>query len=106
MGNDKAEKGEAREPYSDEDKLILRDHLAIDRTVLANERTLLSYVRTALAFFIAGVGVLHFFPDPMAQLLGWTMVPAGIVTLIIGAYRYNKMRHAANSMHDKDPLKH
>ena len=106
MGNDKAGKDGARKPYSDEDKLILRDHLAIDRTELANERTLLAYVRTALAFFIAGVGLLHFFPDAVAQMLGWTMVPAGIATLVIGAYRYNKMRHAANSMHDKDPLKH
>ena len=28
--------------------MILRDHLAYDRTVLANERTLLSYLRSAI----------------------------------------------------------
>ena len=30
------------------EELILRDHLALDRTRLANERTLLAYLRTAL----------------------------------------------------------
>jgi len=34
------------------DQLILRDHLALDRTELANERTLLAYIRTSLALFL------------------------------------------------------
>ena len=36
-------------------ELILRDRLAIDRTVLANERTLLAYIRTALTLFLVGI---------------------------------------------------
>lgn len=37
-------------PYSkfDTDDLILRDQLAIDRTLLANERTLLAYLRSGV----------------------------------------------------------
>ncbi len=35
--------------------LILRDELAINRTILANEATLLAYVRSALTLIIAGV---------------------------------------------------
>jgi hypothetical protein len=34
--------------------MILRDHLAYDRTVLANERTLLAYIRTSIALFTMG----------------------------------------------------
>ena len=35
--------------------LILREKLAIERTVMANDRTFLSFVRTALYFAIAGI---------------------------------------------------
>lgn len=37
------------------EELILRDHLAIDRTVLANERTYLSYMRTVVSFLVAAL---------------------------------------------------
>ena len=37
--------------------LILREKLAIERTVMANDRTFLSFVRTALYFAIAGISI-------------------------------------------------
>ena len=47
-------------PYTGlEDQLILRDHLAADRTILANERTFLAYIRTALTLFVAGLSFVH-----------------------------------------------
>lgn len=36
------------------DEMILRDHLAHERTVLANERTFLAYVGTAIALLAGG----------------------------------------------------
>ena len=42
------------EEFYSREELILRDHLALDRTRLANERTLLSYLRTALMLMVAG----------------------------------------------------
>ena len=46
---------EKQTPYQIIDgQLILRDHLAADRTVLANERTFLAYIRTTLTLFVAG----------------------------------------------------
>ena len=49
-------------PYSrfEGEDLILRDELAIDRTLLANERTLLAYLRAAVSLVIAGVSIIHF----------------------------------------------
>ncbi len=44
----------------DPEELVLRDHLAIDRTAMANERTFLAYVRTALALLVIGVTFPHF----------------------------------------------
>ncbi|MCX6024563.1 MAG: DUF202 domain-containing protein [Chloroflexi bacterium] len=67
-----------RTPYDrfSEEEMILRDHLAVDRTILANERTLLSYVRTALGLVAAGFTLLHFFDGSTTTVLGW-LLPRG-----------------------------
>ena len=83
-------------PYSkfDEHKLILRDELAIDRTVLANERTMLSYLRSGVALGIAGVSIMHFANDGWFWGLGIACIPVGVVTSIIGVIRYRRMEKA------------
>lgn len=78
-------------PYSkiEPEKMILRDHLARDRTELANERTLLSYIRTAVAFLAAGGTLLKFFPgDRFLQLLGAFLLLIGTLCLAIGIWRF------------------
>jgi putative membrane protein len=84
------------EPYSKYcgDDLILRDELAIDRTLLANERTLLSYLRSAVALFIAGVTIMHFSNEAWFSVLGFVCIPSGIITSIIGVARYRKMNQS------------
>ena len=74
------------------DELILRDHLAAGRTDLANERTLLAYIRTALAVFAAGVTFVHFFDSVWLDILGWAIVPVGILILVVGVVRFERMR--------------
>lgn len=37
--------------------LILREKLAIERTVMANQRTFLSFIRTSLYFAVAGLSI-------------------------------------------------
>jgi putative membrane protein len=80
-------------PYSKycADNLILRDELAIDRTLLANERTLLSYLRFAVALLIAGVSIIHFSNEGWFWVLGLACIPTGIITGIIGVARYRRM---------------
>jgi putative membrane protein len=80
------------QPYGKfaEDELILRDHLAIDRTALANERTLLAYIRTALAISIAGASLIHFFDSALTTILGIALIPIGVITLLIGIFRHRK----------------
>ena len=50
-------------PYDnfDAQEFILRDWLALDRTVLANERTFLAYGRTSLGLFLSGVTLIKVF---------------------------------------------
>jgi len=66
------------------------DILASYRTILANERTVLSYVRTALTMFVAGVTFVRFFDSTIVHVIGWTLMPLGLITLLVGVYRYNR----------------
>jgi len=77
-----------------EDELILRDRLAIERTLLANERTLLAYLRSGAGLLIAGISITHFSQQGWFWAAGIVCVPAGIVTGIIGAARYRRMNRA------------
>lgn len=75
----------------DGNDLILRDELAIDRTLLANERTLLAYLRSGMALLIAGVSIMHFSHEGWFWAAGVACIPIGIITGIVGVARYRKM---------------
>ncbi|MDX1650394.1 MAG: DUF202 domain-containing protein [Myxococcota bacterium] len=77
-------------PYRDvrPASLILRDHLAADRTVLANERTFLAYLRTAFAFAVGGATLVHFVDRGWAAAAGGAMIPLGGVLLAWGVHRF------------------
>jgi putative membrane protein len=45
--------------FVNDEKIILRDYLALERTRLANSRTLLSFIRTSLYMFLGGMGFLE-----------------------------------------------
>ena len=83
-------------PYTrfDRDSLILRDILAIDRTVMANTRTFLSYIRTSLTLFIAGVTFIQFFESRIIFLIGWLFVPLSGVVFLLGALYYTRMKRS------------
>lgn len=78
-------------PYSkiNPDDMILRDHLAYDRTVLANERTLLAYLRTAIALLAAGGTLVKIFPDEASMVvLGGVLLALGLLTSVAGIWRF------------------
>lgn len=75
-----------------EEELLLRDHLAIYRTVLANERTLLAYTRTALAMVVVGVSVAQFGDWKASAWLGWGMALGGVALQCLGLSRYRTIR--------------
>ena len=49
--------------------LILRDHLALDRTRLANRRTMLAYLRTALMLLVSGATLVKVFHSEMVMII-------------------------------------
>ena len=75
-------------------ELILRDQLAIDRTLLANERTLLSYLRSGVALFIAGLSIIHFSHELWFTVMGFLCLPGGIATVFFGITRFKRMGSA------------
>jgi len=83
----------AQNPYRRfiREELILRDELAIDRTILANERTILAYLRGALTLVIAGITFLQFFDEGMLLYVGIFCIPLGLTVGIFGVLRYLKM---------------
>ena len=69
--------------------MILRDHLARDRTVLANERTLLAYIRTAIALLAGGGTLLKLFWGNLAiVVVGGFLLAFGAATIAVGVWRF------------------
>lgn len=75
-----------------ERELILRDELAIDRTILANERTILSYLRAAMTLVIAGLTFLHLFHLQWLGILGIALLPLGFGVGLFGTIHYRRMK--------------
>ncbi|MCB9846417.1 MAG: DUF202 domain-containing protein [Phycisphaeraceae bacterium] len=69
----------------------LRDHLAVDRTVLANERTLLAYIRTALALVVVGASALKFFDDLLLEAIGALFIALGLGAATLGVFRFRRV---------------
>lgn len=85
--------------------LILRDHLAADRTILANERTFLAYIRTALTLFVAGLSFVHFdiLNRPLIDgIIGSLFMVIGFITFLLGLYRYNNMKSLIREIKQKE----
>lgn len=79
-----------RDPYEGllRKEMIVRDHLALDRTRLANERTLLAYLRSGVALVLAGATLLHFSQGTWLEWVGLACIPVGILTLAFGSWRF------------------
>lgn len=73
------------------EELILRDHLAIDRTAMANEVSFLAYIRTSLTILVGGVTLIHFFSNYLFHILGWVAIEISVITIIIGFFRFKQM---------------
>ena len=80
-------------PYEKFEKteLILRDELAIDRTLLANERTLLAYLRSGVALLITGISIIHFSQESWFHVVGFICIPCAVAVSVAGWLRFRKM---------------
>ena len=85
----------SEEPYvpyeKDHEQMILRDYLAVDRTMMANETSFMSYIRTSLTMIAAGATLIKFFTEPTMQALGWAFIVIGGWMAIHGYQRFRQV---------------
>lgn len=89
-------------PQREDQKRILRDYLAYDRTVMANDRSLLAFARTGLTSIVTGLAFLKFITADWAQSVGWALIAAGPVIIIAGVWRFVQFRR--RYYHEMDEL--
>ncbi len=81
--------------------LILREKLALERTVMANDRTLLSFIRTGLYFSIAGITINELLQPSYGlalEIFFWVVAALIIVAGVI-KYRRQKKKIEDNRKH-------
>lgn len=85
--------------FDNEERMILRDHLAMERTKLANERTLLSYLRSSLYLLLGGVGLIgiqeKMFED--LRIVGYIALGLSVIFLVVGIIRYIQLKRHLHS---------
>jgi len=68
--------------------LILREKLALQRTVMANQTTLLAFIRTAMYFLVAGISIHNLLDFRYSQYVQFTFIVIAIFLLLIGFANY------------------
>jgi putative membrane protein len=91
------------EDFKIKEEIILRDHLALERTKLANERTLLSYIRTSLYLLLGGLAFLGMKDLERIKNLGYFSLALSIILLIIGILRFYQLKKHLQKMYDIIP---
>lgn len=87
--------------FQNQDAIILRDYLAMERTKLANERTLLSYIRSSLYLLLGGIALLQLQGFESIRFLGYVSLALTVILLIIGIYRYQKLNRQLNTYYQQ-----
>jgi|SRR5690606_6905446 len=68
--------------------LILRERLAIQRTIMANQSTFLSFLRTSMYFAVAGVSLDQLVKLPGGHIIEYIFLVISAVVLVAGVINY------------------
>ncbi len=72
--------------------LILRERLALQRTILANQSTFLSFLRTSMYFFIAGLSLESLLKIDDKFMIEWFLFISSFVIFCVGVFNYFKQK--------------
>ena len=70
--------------------LILRERLAIQRTILANQSTFLAFLRTSMYFLIAGLSLKNVLKIDNSIIIEIVLFSVSCIILLIGLVNYFK----------------
>ena len=77
--------------------LILRENLALQRTILANQSTFLSFLRTSMYFLVAGLSINNLFKMEDGALVYQIMFySVSVVILAYGIFNYLRQNRKIN----------
>lgn len=83
--------------FQNNEKIILRDYLALERTKLANERTLFAFIRTSLYLLLAGLTLIQLKTFASVLWIGILSIFFSIILIGIGIVRYKKLKKQLNT---------
>jgi len=87
--------------FEPDQKVILRDYLAIERTRLANERTLMSYIRSSLYLLLGGIAFFQLKEFPNFKYLAILSLVFCIIFFVIGIYRFTLLKKSLKQLYYK-----
>jgi putative membrane protein len=78
------------DPYKEftREEMILRDWLALDRTVFANKRTFLAYGRTAVALIALGIALVKLIDHQLVEIGGYFLMGFGVLVFFVGLQEF------------------
>ncbi len=79
--------------------LILRERLALQRTILANQTTFLAFLRTSMYFFIAGLSLESLLKVDYSFAIEIFFFSSSFVLFLIGVFNYFKHKRM---IHDNE----
>ena len=79
-------------PFRNREPLILRDHLALERTRLSNERTLMSYIRSSLYLLIGGIALIQIEGYGDLLYVGYLALLLCVLFVVVGFFRFMRLR--------------
>ncbi len=85
--------------YNNKEKIILRDHLAIERTILSNERTLLSYIRISIYLTLGGLFIINMSDVNIFWVAYLLFIISGFI-ITFGLIRYFILRNKLRNFYD------
>ena len=90
--------------FQNQEDIILRDYLALERTKLANERTLLSYIRSSLYLLIGGIALIQLEGFESIHFLGYVSLILTVLFLVIGVQRFYKLNRRLKNFYEQIEL--
>ena len=92
------------DPYIEfnRDDMILRDWLALDRTVLANKRTFLAYARTSIALMALGIAFIELIEHRFFEISGFMLIAVGMGVFVIGLREFASTNRRLRRLVEKE----
>jgi len=72
--------------------LVLRERLALQRTILVNQSTFLAFLRTALYFLIAGLSMKSLLKTDHSVIIESSFYISSFLIFFIGLFNYFKQK--------------